>query len=615
MKVAVCIGADARTAVAACGRMATAMCLEPDHEVTLLPVHGGAVAVVTSARLDPARGRVALSPDGRFALSTGVPLAERGAPGVLAGCLSRDFSGALQQLTAMEGAHASLYWDHRERRLGIVTDILGMQPLYIATVSGSCLLATELKAFGASGMCDVAPDPAGWGAFLAFGHAIADGTMLRGISRVAPATVLVLEPDERIPSSRSYWSLPAPAARTPSRPDTEELLRPLREDVQRYLEYDRGATLLLSGGLDSRLLLALILEAGATPPALALSHADELRGADGRFARALARRLQLDLTLVDTPPGFYQSADFLRYVNRNECSTQSLYLFIAQVAHHIPGITRAVWEGVFPEVALRPPSSFVGDRRVRGAGPGQGLWAGAEIVFQAEFLEEVRQRYGEALGAERAHCADLGIAEKAFFIRNRTRHRTATNPLAVYANDAMPFTPGLNRHLFEIDMSSFPGGSKHGLYLDILRQHYPGMMAVPVVSGGRLVRRGNLDLQYLGESALERWSAGLRRVRESRLGPVLGLSSSGRWQTTGTIDRVIARASSFGVLDEAAMDRVRTSSSRNGAVAQARHLLFYWTVWNWIMRGELDDELVAELTQAGALPAPPQSLHPHAQGL
>ena len=49
-----------------------------------------------------------------------------------------DYQNAAEALTEFDGAFAALYWDQIAGKLIIVTDILGMQPLYRARVSGDC---------------------------------------------------------------------------------------------------------------------------------------------------------------------------------------------------------------------------------------------------------------------------------------------------------------------------------------------------------------------------------------------------------------------------------------------------------------------------------------------
>jgi hypothetical protein len=214
----------------------------------------------------------------------------------------------------------------------------------------------------------------------------------------------------------------------------------------------------------------------------------------------------------------------------------------------------------------------------------------------------MRETYPALLGAERGKYPGDRFGDREFFVRNRVRNRTASNPLTVYANRVLPFTPGLNRELWQCNIAvPAEPDSKAGLYLHILRRHFPGLLRVPLISGGKLVRRGPYDVR----SALGRATSGTSglyaRASASRFGSwrrrTPHAPDPASWETRGMIDRVIARVSpDHPDLDPDGVRRVQQAGIHTGALAAARHLLFYWQTWRWVMQGELTEELAAELT-------------------
>lgn len=133
-----------------------------------------------------------------------------------------DATSAADILSNLDGAFAAIYWSGTERKLVVVTDFLGYKPLYLRRTERGIQIAGETKAWVAD------PDPAGWGAFISFGHTIGNRTLLQGVHRVAPASVLVYAADTGQVTERSYWRWPEPA----DTPDLGALVEALSSSVR-----------------------------------------------------------------------------------------------------------------------------------------------------------------------------------------------------------------------------------------------------------------------------------------------------------------------------------------------------------------------------------------------
>jgi asparagine synthetase B (glutamine-hydrolysing) len=206
------------------------------------------------------------APTGRQLWIAGLPTAPgRNLNLTLRTALEGDLSATVQALTSLDGAFAVFVWDPTLRKLAIVTDFLGLQPLYMRRTAGNIAFAGTIGELGEG----CGPDPAGWGAFVGFGHFIGDHTSVAGVTRVPPATILEYEPDTDRLSMRTYWRWPD-VRPDMTEPDTGELLDLLAASIDAYREYGSEGTLLLSGGYESRLLAALLVRAGARPSALTL---------------------------------------------------------------------------------------------------------------------------------------------------------------------------------------------------------------------------------------------------------------------------------------------------------------------------------------------------------
>jgi asparagine synthase (glutamine-hydrolysing) len=145
-------------------------------------------------------------------------------------------------------------------------DRLGIKPLYLAEVDGALRFASTLPALLAGGGVDTAIDPVALHHYMMF-HAVvpAPRTILKGVRRLAPATLLVVEPDGSRRETR-YWD--PPFARDPDRErmsarDWEDaVLEALRVAVERRMVADVPVGVLLSGGLDSSVIVGLLAELG-----------------------------------------------------------------------------------------------------------------------------------------------------------------------------------------------------------------------------------------------------------------------------------------------------------------------------------------------------------------
>ncbi len=153
-------------------------------------------------------------------------------------------------------------------RLTLVRDRLGIKPLYYAPVQGGLRFASALPALLAGGGVQTEIDPVALHHYMHF-HAVvpAPHTILCGVRKLPPATIRVVEPDGR-QSDRVYWE---PVFETPTEERAltfedwqERVLDTLRLAVKRRLVADVDVGVLLSGGLDSSLIVGLLAEQGQT---------------------------------------------------------------------------------------------------------------------------------------------------------------------------------------------------------------------------------------------------------------------------------------------------------------------------------------------------------------
>ncbi|GGX42513.1 asparagine synthase (glutamine-hydrolyzing) [Streptomyces noursei] len=168
----------------------------------------------------------------------------------------------------LEGMFAFAVWDERAQRLLLVRDRLGVKPLFWAAVDGGLAFASEPKALFAHP--EIRPRVDGDGLREAYSLLFNTGpTVWSGVREVEPGGLLVLDRDGI--RERRYWQLEA-GGHDDDRDTAIERIRALVGRAARsQLEADVPLCSLLSGGIDSTVLTALL--------------ADELRLREGPDAR------------------------------------------------------------------------------------------------------------------------------------------------------------------------------------------------------------------------------------------------------------------------------------------------------------------------------------------
>ena len=189
----------------------------------------------------------------------------------------------------LEGMFAIALWDGPRRRLVLARDRLGKKPLVWTRLDdGTLAFASELKALLELPGVRREPDLAALDAYLALQYVPGDRTGLRGIHRLPPASLLVAEGEsERI---ERWWE---PHVDATARSD-EDWLERVRDEVgaavAKRLASDVPLGALLSGGIDSAVVVALMAGVSAQPVrTFTVGFSDE-RYDEREFARAVAER-------------------------------------------------------------------------------------------------------------------------------------------------------------------------------------------------------------------------------------------------------------------------------------------------------------------------------------
>ena len=165
----------------------------------------------------------------------------------------------------LHGVFAFAIWDTRKHSLFLARDRFGIKPLYYSINSKGVRFASTSQALLVSGDIDVSIDPVALHHHLTL-HAVvpAPRTLLRGLRKLRPAHSLTFSSSGSSNLNR-YWRLNASPCK--DRLSEWEWIEATHDALRKAVAMRRSIAdvpvgILLSGGLDSSLLVALLAEAG-----------------------------------------------------------------------------------------------------------------------------------------------------------------------------------------------------------------------------------------------------------------------------------------------------------------------------------------------------------------
>jgi asparagine synthase (glutamine-hydrolysing) len=209
-------------------------------------------------------------------------------------------------LQRLHGMFAFAIVEHASGRAVLARDRLGVKPLYFSEHPAALRFASTLPALLAGGGIDTTIDSVALHHYLSW-HAVVPPprTILSGVSKLAPATVLTVEPDGSRTHAR-YWQPKheRPALERSSEEWVADTRETLRTAVRRRMVADVPVGVLLSGGLDSSLIASLLAREGTTALktfAVGFPAVGEHRGDEFEFSDLVARELGTEHHRIEVP--------------------------------------------------------------------------------------------------------------------------------------------------------------------------------------------------------------------------------------------------------------------------------------------------------------------------
>ncbi len=201
----------------------------------------------------------------------------------------------------LNGMFAFAIWHRRNGAALLGRDRLGIKPLYYTTDDKRLRFASSLPAIVRAGDVDTTIDAVALHHYMTF-HSVVPPpyTIFRGVRKLPPGTLLKVATDGSLKTER-YWQVdfrPDPSEASLTFEDWQErVLEVLRRAVKRRMIADVPVGVLLSGGLDSSLIVGLLAEGGQeklSTFSIGFESVDEEKGDEFEYSDVIAHHFATD---------------------------------------------------------------------------------------------------------------------------------------------------------------------------------------------------------------------------------------------------------------------------------------------------------------------------------
>lgn len=194
----------------------------------------------------------------------------------------------------LHGMFAFALWDSSRQNMFLARDRLGKKPIYYWSGPDGLYFASELKALLQIPKMPRDVDQVALAAYFRYQYIPAPCSILQGVYKLPPAHTLVFDSEQNSLDISCYWQPEyEPKLHLSMREAEEELLEELRRAVRQRLISDVPLGALLSGGIDSSLIVALMAESGPQVKTFTIGF-EESRFDERPYARMVAQRYETD---------------------------------------------------------------------------------------------------------------------------------------------------------------------------------------------------------------------------------------------------------------------------------------------------------------------------------
>ena len=427
-----------------------------------------------------------------------------------------------------DGYHVAAAWS-ANRGLAVGVDPLGMFPLHQATLgegpAAPLVVTTTPEVFRCHPLFQTRIDRRGLAGILLVHGPLHDRPLLAGTSRVPKGHLVRWTADRGAHFEEVYClgrTLPAAGE---SQADIERRIGDaFIRTVRRHRPPGDDASILLSGGLDSRLVAATLAHEGIPTRGIVLGRDDDF---EVRAGMAVARRLGIPFEVINTESIDGGFVDRMRLVTRFSHLTSAPGADdFAEGLSLATSVGRFLWSGIGFDWVFEPVSY------AEGRDPTTGCWTFDRMLAYMNRWGIHRDRLPALLGHDGAElCGEITADLRAACLRGpdapeieasrirwdqRVRNHIA---MAVHRVSfrSWPLMPATDRRFFEA-VFGLPVDAFRDRVIEkaILRRINPGLCSVPLDTNSFRFRALAGDRSWLGKTASSA-AARLRRLYWTRI--------------------------------------------------------------------------------------------------
>ena len=445
-----------------------------------------------------------VSPEGSCTYVWGIPAHPTVATSEIAAWAARvHASGEGHRFRELLGTFVIIIDEPRRRRVTFVNDVLGIRPLFVGHRAGRLVFGSDVWTMHRMGFTSGEIDYRALTSWVAFSCSCTGGTLFADLRRLSPGTVTVVE-EGRL-SERPYVSF-STAARIPDTEEAADVIHHIVSSTARALfASNPSITLALSGGFDSRYLLALALQANVNIARLiTVSYPSE----EGEVARKVADVLGVaveDLRAGDIEwdsyeqPYHFTADGFL-------ISKQLTY----RIVQHAPGIPLV--NGFLGGIVVRGHDDKVDGKYESEWGP-ELVTALQRVTLLTSFdmfrkdiarrvdegsrslLQEIVQEGSDRIGKS-VEWFNLYSRQRFYISNNFLQHLSISEALLpFYSWDLLDYKVSVPYRVFNDE-----------IFLTIFRKHFPSLADI-IHSDYLQQQRGRWGGPPMPSSRLGRWMA------------------------------------------------------------------------------------------------------------
>ncbi|HEX6964904.1 MAG TPA: asparagine synthase-related protein [Gemmatimonadaceae bacterium] len=410
-----------------------------------------------------------------------------------------DASGA--RLAELDGVYALARYTPATSELIIANDRLGFRPLYWAETDAWFAYAAEVKALLAIHEALPPVDELAIAQFLSFDYMLGERTWWRGIELLPPASVWRISPAGM--DRHCYWRFDGIRRAARNVAEVSEEFGRLWSSAVRQRTKPGVTPLLLSGGLDSRALLAEMRAQGSDLTTITFGSE---RCSDMRIAQQCARIAGVPhRALALSPDNWWHRREEAIWQTDGLVNAMHLHVAIAMDEMHA---------GNWHTLKNSTGDTLFGGSKLRDPVPD---WTRAPKDLLARmYLSNPFFARGDVADASLGDCARYlcGPSTDCFAISQRQRRMILTGPLALSAHCEV-VNPGVGLAMLHLMLGALPDAERRGsrFYNRVLAERYPAYFA-------------NVPWQSTGRGLAESFSVRARRGIRARLARRLHVSDN-----------------------------------------------------------------------------------------